>query len=357
MKDVIGEVYNKYTIIENLPPVKYGSSSYKRVKAKCSCGNERELCYKDLKRGRTKSCGCENKLKVLSGDTFGFWTIVEESGGYYGKKEDKVDRAFMCKCICGKEREVSLQSLRAGKSRSCGCLGLPKKVKKERIKAIPTDTEEEQWAESKTYMGYYVSSVGRLYNQSIEYMFGRHHRYYLKQGEFKVIEEMYKSFIGDYNPSTHYVYLRGDCIVLKNISLESTHIKNKLYAAYSNMYARCKNQNVKSYKDYGARGIEIEESFNTFSKFFNWACDNNYQIGLELDRIDNNGNYSVENCRWVTKAENSRNTRKNKMNWEVVNSIRYGEYKERSDSEIAELLGCTKATVKNVREFKSWVIV
>lgn len=82
---------------------------------------------------------------------------------------------------------------------------------------------------------------------------------------------------------------------------------------WQTMKQRCYNPNREKYIDYGGRGImvcdEWKESFECFAK---WALSNGYKPGLQLDRIDNDGNYCPSNCRWVTPKENSRHTRKSK---------------------------------------------
>lgn len=79
------------------------------------------------------------------------------------------------------------------------------------------------------------------------------------------------------------------------------------YAIWRGLKARCLNPKNKDYKRYGARGISICERWNYF-KFF--LEDMGIRPdGLQIDRIDNNGNYCKENCRWVTAKENSANRR------------------------------------------------
>jgi len=76
------------------------------------------------------------------------------------------------------------------------------------------------------------------------------------------------------------------------------------------MKTRCYNLKDKHYKDYGGRGIKVcEEWLNDSRKFIKWSLENGYKKELQIDRIDNNGNYSPDNCRWVTPKENSRNKR------------------------------------------------
>ncbi len=85
--------------------------------------------------------------------------------------------------------------------------------------------------------------------------------------------------------------------------------RDALNVRYSHMKERCYNKNSKSYKRYGGRGIKVcDEWKNSYQSFKDWALKNGYQDGLEIDRIDNEGDYSPDNCRFVTKKENLRNT-------------------------------------------------
>ena len=84
----------------------------------------------------------------------------------------------------------------------------------------------------------------------------------------------------------------------------------KLYNVWRNMKRRCASNNPPSFKYYRLRGITVWEEWEfDCMKFFDWAMKNGYKEGLELDRINNNGNYTPENCRFVTKSENLANSR------------------------------------------------
>lgn len=97
------------------------------------------------------------------------------------------------------------------------------------------------------------------------------------------------------------------------------HIKHgmkatKLYGVWHDIKTRCYNQNSDSYKYYGFRRIKMcDEWKENFSAFSKWAFENGYSEGLTIDRINNDGDYSPDNCRWVTfkiQANNkSNNTR------------------------------------------------
>lgn len=73
------------------------------------------------------------------------------------------------------------------------------------------------------------------------------------------------------------------------------------------MRRRCYNKNSKEYKWYGGKGITIcTEWIESFSSFIEWAWQNGYQEGLSIDRINPDGPYSPENCRWVTIKNNAK---------------------------------------------------
>lgn len=78
---------------------------------------------------------------------------------------------------------------------------------------------------------------------------------------------------------------------------------------WASMISRCSNfKKSDSYIHYALKGIKVcDEWLDSFDAFYQWAMTNGFQIGLEIDRIDNNGNYEPLNCRFVTDKENTRN--------------------------------------------------
>lgn len=84
----------------------------------------------------------------------------------------------------------------------------------------------------------------------------------------------------------------------------------KILSLWNNIKTRCYNDKYPRFKNYGGRGIKICDKWkDSFPIFYNWAITNGYKIGLQIDRIDNNGDYCPENCRFVTKEQNQRNKR------------------------------------------------
>ncbi len=98
------------------------------------------------------------------------------------------------------------------------------------------------------------------------------------------------------------------CIKCCNIVHGDSH--SKLYAIYCSMKARCNNINNKSYKSYGGRGIKISKEWEKWIVFKTWSLNNGYKNNLSIDRINNNGNYESNNCRWTTKDIQGQNTRR-----------------------------------------------
>lgn len=84
---------------------------------------------------------------------------------------------------------------------------------------------------------------------------------------------------------------------------------NATYKLLNGIKDRCLNPKAKDYERYGGRGISVSEDFLNPVFFNDWCLRNGYKKGLQIDRIDNNKNYSADNCRFVTSKENMRNTR------------------------------------------------
>lgn len=96
----------------------------------------------------------------------------------------------------------------------------------------------------------------------------------------------------------------------------------RIQVTWSHMKQRCYNPNCREYEHYGGRGISVcEEWKNSVAEFAKWAYANGYKENLTLDRIDNDGNYEPNNCRWVSMEVQENNKRNN--HYYDINDGRY----------------------------------
>ena len=91
--------------------------------------------------------------------------------------------------------------------------------------------------------------------------------------------------------------------------------KNKHFGAWRGMMARCYKPNSKAYKNYGGRGITVCDEWLDVKNFIIWAESTHPNIeGYSLDRINGNGNYEPDNCRWADRVTQNTNQRKRSTN-------------------------------------------
>ena len=207
------------------------------------------------------------------GDKIGKILLLEKIGRGYHK-----DAMWKCKCECGNIFYRYTSSVKKGKS--CGC------------------DKYEDIAGKKFGRLTVIKKVGVDKNQQSKWLCK------CDCGNEIVVNR------GNLSINKIRTYSCG-CWKKEKITKHNKH-KSKIYLAYIAMKQRCYNKDNKSYKYYGERGIKIcDEWLNDFMNFYNWSISNGWEEHLSIDRIDVNGDYKPDNCRWVDSLMQMNNTRRN----------------------------------------------
>ena len=104
----------------------------------------------------------------------------------------------------------------------------------------------------------------------------------------------------------------------------------KLRQAWKDMIRRCYETDRHNFHRYGGRGIIVcEEWRNSFYRFWEWALKSGFNLGLTLDRVDSDGNYGPNNCRWVTTKVQANNTSTNMFIEHNGERLTYAQWEER----------------------------
>lgn len=123
----------------------------------------------------------------------------------------------------------------------------------------------------------------------------------------------------------------------------------KIYGVWKDMRRRCENPNRDDYSRYGGKGIKVcDEWVNSFRAFWEWSMTHGYQEGLQIDRIENDGDYSPTNCRFVTNLENCRNRPQFKRTDVTIESVTEILKTTSNLSEASRLSGLSRTLIRRV---------
>lgn len=156
-------------------------------------------------------------------------------------------------------------------------------------------------------------------------------------------------------------------MLVKN-GLVSEQTERRLRGIFNGMIQRCENNRREAYKDYGGRGIKVcSEWRNDFASFCEWSVTNGYADNLSIDRIDGNGDYSPQNCRWTTSLQQNNNRRDNRKisfdgeihtvsEWSRILNINKETIKYRLDANwpINEVLGASHKKRPGIHKTPVW---
>lgn len=271
VKSYIGKKINKLTVLDHFSVHRDKGGGYIHYfKVKCDCGRIFNTNAGFLIKGKTKSCGaCDEFLMV--GKKFNKLTVLKFVG-----RNSSGTALFKCRCDCGNESVVTGTSLKSGTTKSCG--ECSKRTEIGKVYSGITVLE---------YVGYNSKAEYSLYkcrcscgNEFIS----RIDRF--RQGCRFSCGKCFHKLPDSYKPDIHKV-----CQILAQ--------------RYSSIYARCTYLTNNQFYNYGGRGIRVTMSKIEFIKYY-YKMNIDFE-NLQVDRIDNDKNYSFDNIRWVTPQENANN--------------------------------------------------
>ena len=147
------------------------------------------------------------------------------------------------------------------------------------------------------------------------------------------------------------------CIAFEKMKVATTThglTKMPIYKVWKEMRARCNRQSHARFNSYGGRGIVVCAKWNMSFEAFLKDVGGDYKSNLQLDRINNNGNYEPGNTRWVDAKTNVRNSRTIKIDAQDAGAIKSMLVFGSTQSEIARDFGISKDIVSAIKRNRTW---
>lgn len=158
-----------------------------------------------------------------------------------------------------------------------------------------------------------------------------------------------KEHIAAVNSLTSGLVRSCGCLLKETAKQKATkhsHFGTPTYQSWGSMIQRCTNPNTRAYKNYGGRGITVCSDWLDFTVFLRDMGER--PIGMSLDRIDPDGDYTPDNCRWASAATQARNQRRKRLTYEQAQQIRVMYLQGAGPKHISEALGVTANQVGSV---------
>ena len=275
-EDLTGRKFGKLTVI------KFDHSNRHNISmwlCQCECGNTKVVSSSNLKSGNTSTCGdAKCRIEDLTGTRYGRLEVIGfDHIGAYG------NAFWLCQCECGNTLIVCGSHLKSGHTTSCGPACKQREAERDltghrfgRLKVIGKDIEREK------------------------------HEHWICQCECGNLVSIYRGHLLSGASTSCGCYHREQC-------RSHGHCGERLYNIWQSMKYRCNPTTSTRYPNYSGRGVKLCEEWNEFINFYNWAINNGYDYNLSIDRIDNDGDYCPENCRWADNFVQQNNKSTNRF--------------------------------------------